>query len=356
MIWTVLFLIGLRAIQPDAAVIKVTSIPDNRCIRVVIPDDHVPNEFHEILIHDMEEEEPPFVALSDLGCLRLDWPRSLFTFMGRYQLDLEHLRRECRGRFGSTQSRLCTFCGKYIQQNLGRHIACYHMNLSQLWRCPVTWCTVWRGTPQDCIDNMRKAHNIPATVKVANLARWFPPWTVSCEQWTIIMQSSVSRVVVDTLLLSRIGVPLFHRYLVFSWPGTHAAFRGTYMTQIRTFLEKFDAASLRSRHRLQARVIASRMSQTNQHEARGREPDSSSQPSMSRRPGSRVRKSAPAATVAAASVTSGVVRSLRSIPWTIQALMDLALPKFAHQRSGRSHLRRRGLLWARRRRLRLQSD
>ena len=45
-------------LQPDAAVIKVISIPDNRCIRVVIPDDHVPNEFHEVLIHDMEVEEP----------------------------------------------------------------------------------------------------------------------------------------------------------------------------------------------------------------------------------------------------------------------------------------------------------
>ena len=167
--------IGLRAIQPGATVIKVMSIPDNRCIRVVIPDDHVPNEFHEVLIHDMEEEEPPFVALSDLGCLCLDWPRALFTFMGRYLLDLERLRRECRERFGSTQSGLCTFSGKYIQQNLGRHVACYHMELAQLWRCPVTWCTVWRGTPQDCIEHMRKAHNIPATVKAANLARWFPP-------------------------------------------------------------------------------------------------------------------------------------------------------------------------------------
>ena len=28
--------IGLRAIQPDAAVIKVMSIPDNHCVRVVI--------------------------------------------------------------------------------------------------------------------------------------------------------------------------------------------------------------------------------------------------------------------------------------------------------------------------------
>ena len=49
--------IGLWAIQPDVAVIKVMSIPDNHCIRIVIPDDHVPNEFHEVLIHDMEVEK-----------------------------------------------------------------------------------------------------------------------------------------------------------------------------------------------------------------------------------------------------------------------------------------------------------
>ena len=53
---------GLHAIQPRAAVVKVMSVPDSCCVRVVIPDDHVPNKFHEILIHDMEEEDPPFVA------------------------------------------------------------------------------------------------------------------------------------------------------------------------------------------------------------------------------------------------------------------------------------------------------
>ena len=146
--------------------------------------------------------------------------------MGRCQLELEQLRWECRERFVSTQSGFSTFCGKYSQKNLGQHVACYDMDLTQLWRYPVTWCTVCRGTPQDCIDHKRKAHSIPATVKAANLARWFPPWTVSREQWTIIMRSSVSGVAVDTLLFSRIGVPLFHRYRVFSPPGTHVAFLG----------------------------------------------------------------------------------------------------------------------------------
>ena len=41
--------IGLRALRPDAAAVKVT------------PDDHVTCGYHEILLHDMGEEELPFV-------------------------------------------------------------------------------------------------------------------------------------------------------------------------------------------------------------------------------------------------------------------------------------------------------
>ena len=63
---------GLRAIQPSAAIVKVMSVPDSCCVMVVTPDDHVNIGFHEILIHDLKEEELPFVAMSELGCLRLD--------------------------------------------------------------------------------------------------------------------------------------------------------------------------------------------------------------------------------------------------------------------------------------------
>ena len=52
---------GLRA---SAAIIKAMSVPDSRCIRVVAPDDHVNIGFHEVLLHDMGEEDLPFVALS----------------------------------------------------------------------------------------------------------------------------------------------------------------------------------------------------------------------------------------------------------------------------------------------------
>ena len=55
------------------------------------------------------------MALSELGCLRLNWPKTLFTFMFRYQFDLAQMRKDCQERFGSTQSGTCTRCGKHIQ-------------------------------------------------------------------------------------------------------------------------------------------------------------------------------------------------------------------------------------------------
>ena len=159
---------GLLALRPSTAVVIVMSVPDSRCIRVVTPDDHVNIGFHEILLHDMGEKELPFVAASELDYLCRIWPRALFAFMSRYQQDMERMRKECKERFGCTQSGNCTHCGKYILRDLGKHIAFYHMELAQL----------WKGTAQDCIDHMWWIHKVPLSVKAANLARFFPPWTV----------------------------------------------------------------------------------------------------------------------------------------------------------------------------------
>ena len=63
--------------------------------------------------------------------------------------------------------------------NMFRHVANYHLKLGQLWRCPVSWCTQWKGTSQDCIDHIRLVHSVPITVKAGNLGRWLPPWTVT---------------------------------------------------------------------------------------------------------------------------------------------------------------------------------
>ena len=58
---------GLRALRPSVAIVKVMLVPDSRCVRVVTPDDHVNIGFHEGLVHDMQDEDLPCVALSELG-------------------------------------------------------------------------------------------------------------------------------------------------------------------------------------------------------------------------------------------------------------------------------------------------
>ena len=101
---------GLQALRPSAEVCKVMAVPNSRCVRVVTPDEHVSTGFHEILIHDMAKEDWPLVTLSDIGCLRLDWPKDLFTFMGRYQCELEQMRKSCRNLVHSGKPRqTCCF-------------------------------------------------------------------------------------------------------------------------------------------------------------------------------------------------------------------------------------------------------
>ena len=240
---------------------KVMSIPNNRCIRVLIPDENVGHGgFHDVLLHDMAEADSPYVAISDLMAFRLDWPVVVLSGMVRHQLGLEQMRHECKKRFCNAQTGLCATCGKVIKLDMARHVANQNLELAQLWRCPVSWCTMWKGTPQDCIDHMRLAHAVPASVKSVNLGRWVPPWTVSRNIWRKALRLTISGVSTDALLLSRYWIPFVHRYRVFSRYGTHISLRGTYMTRLRDFLEQADAESQMLRNRELVHSLASRMS------------------------------------------------------------------------------------------------
>ena len=82
------------------------------------------------------------------------------------------------------------------------------------------------------------------------------------DSWNITVREvcpAISGVAIDTLLFSRIELPLFHRYRIVSRTGTHAAFRGTYMKRLHAFLEEMDEEWLRH-HRRRAQEMAARMS------------------------------------------------------------------------------------------------
>ena len=168
--------------------------------------------FHEILLHDMEDEELPFVATSELDYIRRVWRRAFLAFMTRYQQDLERKRKECKERLGCTQSGNCTHGGKYIQMDFGKHIAFCHLELAWLCCWLVVWWPMWKGTTRDCNDHVRRMHQVPLSVRPANLAKFFPAWTITKEQWVDLLLPSISGVAIDTLFFSRMASPLGHRY------------------------------------------------------------------------------------------------------------------------------------------------
>ena len=143
-------------------------------------------------------------------------------------------------------------CGKLIKLDMGRHVANYHLDLAQLWLCPVSWCTQWKGMPQDCVAHLRPAHAVPHIMRAANLGKWFPPWTVSWEMWHEALLPQVSGVSTDILLFSERGIPLAHHYQG-GGGSAHVSLRGSYMVKIRDFKAQAQAATPWVRHRDSAR-------------------------------------------------------------------------------------------------------
>ena len=183
------------------------------------------------------------------------------------------------------------------------------------------------------MDHMRKAHRTPSFVTAGNLARWFPPWTVTREQWRSVNRPSVSGIAVDTFLFSSIGVPLFHHYQVYDRQGSHIAFRGTYMYRMFDFLQEADAQAVR-REDMSPGTYRKKKNQT------------------ARTPSRKVRRTSVAGVRGHGGVTP--VAETRKVTVlgagqdqvvdedTVQALMELALPRFHQTDKNSDGLRPKG--------------
>ena len=135
-------------------------------IRVLIPDDRAASpRFHDVMLVDQTSESGPIVSMVDMCNLRRQWPKTLLSGMSRRQTELETMRRKCKAKFRNKQAGLCRECGKNIQHGMARHVSTYHLDLGQLWRCPVSWCTHWKGTPQDCIDHIHARHHVDSELR-----------------------------------------------------------------------------------------------------------------------------------------------------------------------------------------------
>ena len=144
------------------------------------------------------------------GVIGAESAMAVLSHMGWRQQELEEMRSAAKQRFRQSRSGSCVYCGSLIKCDMYRHVARLHLDLAQLWRCPVSWCTIWKGTPQDCMDHLRGTHDVPWEVKTICLEKLLPPWTVPRKVWTA-QHSGIST---DVLLFSDIHLSLVHHYII----------------------------------------------------------------------------------------------------------------------------------------------
>ena len=174
---------------------------------------------------------------ADMTRLRDLWPPAIFNHMKWFQQDLELMRKSAKREFSQLRPMPCKFCGKVIRVNMYRHVARLHLDLVQLWRCPIAWCTTWKGSPQDdCLEHLRNGHDVPWISKTMSIEKYAPPWTVHRELWTDSLRVEHSGISTDILLFSELGLSLTQHYRVYRGGLPHAVFRTDYIERLRALL------------------------------------------------------------------------------------------------------------------------
>ena len=230
--------VGLFVQRKDAAVSRILMGRDSRSVQFLVPDTRVVDRsYHDVTVVDMEDEREPMVVLADMTRLRELWPPEVFNHMKWFQQDLELMRKSAKKQYSHTRPMPCKFCGKVIRVDMYRHVARLHLDLAQLWRCPIAWCTTWKDSPQDCLEHLRNGHDAPWISKMASIEKYAPPWTVRRELWTDSLRVEHSGISTDILLFSELGLSLTQHYRMYRGGLPHAVFRTDYIERLRSLLQ-----------------------------------------------------------------------------------------------------------------------
>ena len=135
------------------------------------------------------------------------------------------MRKAAKKTYSQTRPMPCRFCGKFIRVDMYRHVARLHLDLAQLWRCPIA-----------CLEHVRSGHDAPWVSKTASIEKYAPPWTVRRQVWMDSLRVDSSGISTDMLLFSEVGMPLTQHYRVYKGGLPHAVFRSDYLSRIRSLL------------------------------------------------------------------------------------------------------------------------
>ena len=111
-------------------------------------------------------------------------------------MDLETLRRDAyaglQTAYRYSGRGYCLVCNIRTEHSLDAHMMCHHLDLGQLWRCPVEWCAVWKGSVWECRDHFNDKHGHSETLDFDKVSKSFPAWTVPRDFWKWALQPEIS--------------------------------------------------------------------------------------------------------------------------------------------------------------------
>ena len=213
--------LGLWVRYQNAGLTRVLPRRDQNSVCVLVPDARaVPRGFHDVTLVNMAGETGPEVPMEDMYNLDMYNDSGLHLRWQGCHDDIPTWSHS--GESARTGSAILMLGESpivdetlFMTWHATYQIITYYVDLAQLWRCPVSWCTQWKGTSQDCIDHINSRHHVGVTVKTANLGKWFPPWTVTQAALNTVVKSNVSGISTDVVLFSEHGAQLVHHYRVF---------------------------------------------------------------------------------------------------------------------------------------------
>ena len=121
--------------------------------------------FHDVLIDNLAASpswQLGHISPADVTALRRRWPKAVFKTLSRRAPEVEHLHRNARNRsdwaFRHNAPGFCAVCDVKVDSALDVHLVTFHLELAQLWRCPVEWCAVWKGSVRACLEHLTERH------------------------------------------------------------------------------------------------------------------------------------------------------------------------------------------------------
>ena len=144
---------GLRAFDATKPVTRMLPGSSPCELRLMLPDDKLGIDgFHDIQVENLSGTpawRSSHISPADMTSLRRRWLKAVFNTLRRRASDVERLRWDAPKRadkvFRYGGLGFCGVCNIRIYSALDAHMIASHLELGQLWRCPVTWCAVWKG-------------------------------------------------------------------------------------------------------------------------------------------------------------------------------------------------------------------